>query len=414
VKVEIKDISQVIQEAIITVDAETALKDYTAALKRVANKVVIPGFRKGKAPISRVEREYASYGEEEYYRVWIDKYYQQALKESEMQPITEPVPENVEWEKGKEFVLTLKYEVEPKIEITKYEGLEVPFAPMPVQVQIDNYIESLRNRASESVDVDEPVAEKDIIDATVYFNNDEIKREFLVDPSLGEKFFTDVQGKNIGDEIETEIKKRLVEDEEDKSEEMVEVKISIDAVRRVRVPEVDDDFAKDYEYENLEDMMAKLSEELSVDNERQNRESKRINLLAKIAEANPFEVPPSMVDNYAHHMAEPYVNAYKIEAEKIVPMFMEEAKREVKHYYLLHTVRDLIEVEITDDFRAEMIARFATEAKRTVEEYKEARADFINSDDFEEMLKTELIYNWLEEKNTFVLPTTEETTGEQE
>ncbi|MBN2829384.1 MAG: hypothetical protein JXR56_03565 [Candidatus Cloacimonetes bacterium] len=410
-KVEIKDISQVIQEAVITIDAETALKDYYSALKRVANKVVIPGFRKGKAPISRVEREYASYGEEEYYRVWIDKYYQQALKEGVMKPITEPVPENIEWEKEKEFVLTLRYEVEPQIVVSKYEGLEVPFAPMPIQVQLDNYIESLRNRASESVDVDEPIIEKDIIDATVTFEGNETKREFLIDPSLGEKFFADVLGKKIGDEFETELKKRLVTG--DNEEDMITLKIMVDAVRRIRVPELDDDFAKDYEYENMEDMMAKLTDELAVDNEKQNRENRRISLLNKIAEANPIEVPPSMIENYAHHLAEPYVNAYKIEAEKIVPMFMEEAKREVRNYFILNAVKELIPTEITEDFKAEMINLFALEAKMNIDEYKEMRADFIASEDFEEILKTELIYKWLEEKNTFVLPTAEETTEEQ-
>ncbi|MDP8232095.1 MAG: trigger factor [Candidatus Zophobacter franzmannii] len=413
-KVEIKDKSQVLQEVVITVDAETAMKDYTKCLKKVGNKVVIPGYRKGKAPLSRVEKDYESHAGEEFYRTYIDKYYQQALKDNEMHPISEPVPQNIEWEKDQEFILTLTYEVEPTIEIATYEGLEVPFAPIPISTQLNQYIDSLRNRAAVSVDVDEPIEKNDIIETTVTLADSDIKREFLIDDSLGEKFVNDALGKKIGDEFATELENRLIDKDAKNPEEMVAVKVSIDSVRRTQLPEVNDDFAKDFEYDNVEDMMAKLTEELSVDNEKSNRENRRSNMLNKISDANDFEVPEIMIENYSYHMAKPYIEAYNIEAEKLLPMFKENAKKEVKNYYVLKTLIDVVTSEITDEFREEVIARFAKEEKKSVDEYKETRNEMIKSDDFEEILKTENLYRWLEEKNTFIDPPVEETPASEE
>ncbi len=413
-KIEINNKSQVLQEAVITVDADQALKDYNKALKKVSNKVVIPGFRKGKAPLSRVEKDYEPQIVNEYYNTYIDKYYQQALEEGDFHPMTEPTPTNIDWEKGKDFVLTLTYEIEPTIELTKYEGLEVPFKPMPIDAQLDSYLEQLRQRGSTQVDVDEPVMERDIIDVTVTQGEVATQRELLVDPSLGDDLYNGLLEKKIGDEFETKMKARLIDKDAENGEEEVEVKISVDAVRRVKLPEIDDEFAKDYEYENLEDMKAKLAEELKVDNDKTNRETGRSNILVKISEENEFEVPKVMVDNYAYHMAKPYIDAYNMEAEKILPMFQPEAQREVKHYFVLKTLKDMIEVDYDDAFKAEMIERFALEAKKTIDEYKETQKSFIESDDFEDVLKTEKLYRWLEEKNTFVEPVVEEPKQDEE
>ncbi len=413
-KIEINNKSQVLQEAVITVDAETALKDYNKALKRVANKVVIPGFRKGKAPLTRVEKDYEPQIVNEYYNTFIDKYYQQALEEGDFHPMTEPTPTNIDWEKGKDFVLTLSYEIEPTIELKKYEGLEIPFKPMPIDAQLDNYLEELRQRGSTQIDVDEPVMEGDIIDVTVTVGEDSIQRELLVDPSLGEELFNSLLEKKIGDEFDSKMRARLFDKDAKDPEEEIEVKISLDAVRRVKVPELDDEFAKDYEYETLAEMREKLAEELQVDNDKANREAKRSNTLVKIAEENEFEVPQVMVDNYTYHLAKPYVEAYNIEAEKIMPMFKPEAEREVKHYFVIKALKEMLETDYDEDFKNEMIERFALEAKKTVEEYKETQKSFIESEDFDDVLKTEKLYRWLEEKNTYVEPVVEEPKNEEE
>jgi trigger factor len=75
VKVEVKEISQVVKELTLTVEAEKVNKDYKKALQKVSKMAPpIPGFRKGKAPLSAVEKNYGEYIKEELYKDFFDKY----------------------------------------------------------------------------------------------------------------------------------------------------------------------------------------------------------------------------------------------------------------------------------------------------------------------------------------------------
>ena len=57
-QVDIKQIDPVTKEITITVEASKAQADYQKYLAKSAKRIQIPGFRKGKAPLARVEREY--------------------------------------------------------------------------------------------------------------------------------------------------------------------------------------------------------------------------------------------------------------------------------------------------------------------------------------------------------------------
>jgi len=58
VKIEIKEVSSVLRELTLTIDAETATKDYMTVLGGFKKMASIPGFRKGKAPMKMVETMY--------------------------------------------------------------------------------------------------------------------------------------------------------------------------------------------------------------------------------------------------------------------------------------------------------------------------------------------------------------------
>lgn len=127
-KVEVKEISQVVRELTLTVEAEKVAKEYQKALKKVSKMAPpIPGFRKGKAPMSAVEKNYADYVKDELYRDGIDKYLEEAVTEHDIKSISEFYPMSIEWEKGEDLVAVFKFEVNPEIVFDNIEGVEVPF-----------------------------------------------------------------------------------------------------------------------------------------------------------------------------------------------------------------------------------------------------------------------------------------------
>ena len=126
-KIKINDITQCEKELVLTIDAKDASADYNSVLAKFKNYVTIPGFRKGKAPLGKVERMYGDHAKEEFYNQKIGDYFKKALEERQINPVNQGEAKDVKWEKGTDLVVTFSYEIMPEVKVSKYKELEVPF-----------------------------------------------------------------------------------------------------------------------------------------------------------------------------------------------------------------------------------------------------------------------------------------------
>lgn len=121
---------------------ETAL---AAAAKRIAGKVNIPGFRKGKAPRRVIEQ---MFGKDTLINEALDelgkKVYVEALEQAKIDPIGPGQLENIQTDP---LVLTMVIPLAPRVELGDYRSLRVPFeAPSVSDAQVDHQIAHLRER----------------------------------------------------------------------------------------------------------------------------------------------------------------------------------------------------------------------------------------------------------------------------
>jgi trigger factor len=419
-KTEIKEISPCERELTITVEAYKALQDYKKVLRNFKNLVSVPGFRKGKAPLSLVERNYGSYAKEEFYNKSIGEYYKTALDEKEINPVNQGEASNIEWEKGKDLVATFKFEVMPDVEVTKYKELEIPFEPVEFKEDmIDSTIEDFRNRMASVEEIEEESKEGDIIKAKVKFLDDEdnvtkqVDREFAVGENAYCKSFNNkMTGIKPGFEVKTKLfTKSQKSDDKDIGENIKdrEFLVEVESVKRKNVPVLNDEFAKDLEYESVSEMKKKVEEELKNKLEKDNEQQKKSAILNKLVEENPIEVPQSMVKNYAEQMAKPYADAYKMEVEKIAPMYHEMAANNLKSHLILQEIKKIEDPEITDEDKEATIAENAANMNMEVDKYKKMYKKQIDSEDFQAAIKEKKIMKIIEESSKFVpLPKKEE------
>ncbi len=411
-KTEIKDISESVKELNITVDAEEALKEYNKVLHKFKNYVVIPGFRKGKAPVAMIEKNYAEHAKEEFFNQKLGDYYKAAIDENELKPVNQGEATNVEWEKGKDLVATFKYEVMPKIKVEKYKGLKIPYEETKFKNEmIDATIEDFRLKmANESTP--ENSEEGDIIKATVKFLNEnnevtkEIEREFTLGANSYSKQFNE---KLTGVKVEDEIRTKLFTKKQDSSDNEIssdlkdrDFLVKIKSIKRKELPELNDDFAKDLEYDSLTDLREKVGEELKTRLKKENADRKRNAIITTLIEENPFEVPPSMIKNYAENMAKPYVDAYKMELEKILPMYMGMAEFNLKSHFILDELKKIEKVEISAQDKEEIIKEAADNLKMELDKYKEMYKKQIISDEFVYAAEEKKLLDMLEMKSKFV------------
>lgn len=398
----------------LIIDAETAQNDYQQILNKMRPYTVVQGFRKGKAPLAKIEKIYGPQIKEEFYNQKIGDYYKSALDKIELNPVNQGETIHIDWEKGKELEVKFRFEVMSEIEIKQYKNLKIPFEEIKFKPEmVDATLLEFRNEMAIERDADSPTQEGDEVTVKILIPDDndpetekEVSRVFVLGDNIYcEDFNKNLTGRNIGDEVVTTLfSKKQKETEKQVESSLVdkEVKVMIQTIKRKELPELNDEFAKDLEYDDLADLKQKVTEGLKQKLERENETRMRNAIISVLIDLNPLELPPSMITNYAENLAKPSAQNYKIELEKIVPMYLEMAEYNLKSHYLMEEIKKLENIEVTDSDKQELIKEAAENLKIDIEKYKELYNNQIESEDFTYTAQEKKLLKLIKDNSTFV------------
>lgn len=411
-KSEIKNISQCIRELKIIIEPQEALDEYNKVLKTFKNYAAVPGFRKGKVPISMIEKQFGESIKNEFINEKLNDYYKKAIDEQKVKPINNGEAVNVEWEKGKELIATFKFEVMPEVTITNYKNINVPFEEIKFSgSMVDETIKDFQNRMANEI-TPELSEKNDIISAEIGFLNDEgkvtksINRNFILgENSYSKAFNSNLTGKKIGDEIKTKLflKNQQSEDKEiNNAIKDKEFLVKVNSIKRKILPEINDEFAKDIEYDSLKDLKEKVAEELKLklikDNEQRFNES----VITALIEKNKFDLPPSLIKKQAEDMVKPYAEKNKIDINKMIPVYMSIAEYKLKQYFIMEELKKIEKIQVTDEDKEEIIEELAGNLKMEVDKYKEMYKKQIENEEFKYLLEERKIMKFLKENSKIV------------
>ena len=301
---------------------EIGAAEFEAAIEKVYNKqkknIMIPGFRKGKAPRKMVEK---MYGAEVFYEDAINEVYPEAyeaaLKEADLDPVAYPELEIVEV--GKDgFTFKALVTVKPEASIKDYKGLvvakpEVKVTAADVKAELKPFID----RASRLVSVDRKAKNGD----TAVIDFEGFKDGVAFEGGKGENynlalgsgtfvpgFEEQVIGMKAGQEKDIEITFP-----ENYTPELagaaVIFKVKVHEVKERQEPTLDDEFAKDVsEFETLEDLKKDLKEKLKARRQEQAEKDYESAIIEALCEKLECDVPQAMIDYRANKMIEDMAN----------------------------------------------------------------------------------------------------------
>ncbi|MBI9030940.1 hypothetical protein JEZ13_02890 [bacterium] len=410
-KVEVKEISQVVKELTLTVEAEKVNKEYQKALKKVSKMAPpIPGFRKGKAPLSAIERTYGEYVKEELYKDGVNKYLQEAIEEHDIKSISEFYPISYDWELGDDLVAVFNFEVNPEIKLENIDGIKVPFKAIAIDEAVDKYISQMQKKSSQMVEVADEVQHEDTVEFEITFTHqgEEIVEVVTIPINLdsveSDPIHFDAIEKKIGDKFETQvayfrIKTVTLEDKVD-----VKVTAIINSIQRLLEPEIDDDFAKELDYNDLNDMKNSLAQELALKNEHLNQQELNKKIMNAIIAHNDFQVPNVVIANEAYRQAkifmpgkEPDEHLIKIVAPIVTP--------QLKEIYVYEALRKMYDdIEVTDEQVDALVEKLAKLEELSVEEFKEEHNDIFKDDRMKDEVLFDQIFVDLAKKVEIVDP----------
>ena len=156
---ETKKLSANRYELEIVIGADKFAEAIKQAYENQKDKISIPGFRKGKAPRSIIEKMYgAGIFYEDAINDLIPDAYADALKEAALDTVGQPEFDIVSIEE--DVVMTAVMAIKPEIELADYAGIEVEAVLAPVtDEEVDGEIETVRRRNARETEVTDRPAE---------------------------------------------------------------------------------------------------------------------------------------------------------------------------------------------------------------------------------------------------------------
>ena len=372
---------------------ETALgKAYAKAKKNI----MVPGFRKGKAPRKVVE---AMYGATVFYEDAINEIfpdiYDSAIKSQELKAVGAPSIANMETPEEGGVVLTLSTELYPEVTLGAYKGIEVPKTPVSVtKAEVDAEIQKLVDRNARIETVDRPAKKGDTVildfegfDNGVPFKGGKAEKYSL---KLGTGSFVPgfeeaLEGVTAGEEKDVDVTFPTDYTPELAGKPVV-FKCKIHEVKETITPEVDDEFAKDVsEFDTLAALRKDLKAKLTKD--RQDEADRAFeNAAVELAASNmTCDIPACMIDEQVDKHLEQF--SYQLQSQgmkledyqKMIgadtnalranmrPM----AETTVRSNVLLSEIVHAENIEVSDEEIDAEIAKLAEQYKMEVEKVKE-------------------------------------------
>ncbi len=294
----------------VTVPPERVKRVRQSVAARIANSVRMPGFRKGKTPASIVEKQFGQAIEQETVEKVIQEAYREALESGDHRPIEQGQVDNVHYHAGGELHFEVTFEVNPTLNLSRIDGFQVV---RPADAVGDDEVDAVLERLRQDRGTPAPVEGTPDYGDQVQVEITQLDAEEEAEASnyrfdLGEgQAIPDIEAAimTLSPGEEGEFTVTFPDDFADEAQRGKQERLQIRLVdaQRKELPALDDEFAKGLgDFESMDALRERVRNDLADDAKRRADQAERDGLIGQIVDANPFDVPGSMVERYLDYM----------------------------------------------------------------------------------------------------------------
>ncbi len=304
------------------IDVETAKKGIDQAFKRTQKRITVPGFRKGHVPRQLFNQ---MYGEEALYQdalnIVLPKAYEDAVKETGIEPVDQPQIDVKSLEKGQPWVLTAEVAVKPEVKLGDYKGMEVPAQDTTVSdKEVEDELESKRQQQAELVlKEDQPAENGDtvVIDYVGSVDGEKFDGGSADNYSLElgsgafiPGFENQLVGHKSGEDVEVKVTFPEEYHAQDLAGKEAVFEVKLHEVKEKQLPEMDDEFAKDVDedVDTLDELKEKTKKQLQEQKEDAAHAAiEDAAIEATVNNAETEEIPQAMLDDDTDRQVQQYL-----------------------------------------------------------------------------------------------------------
>jgi trigger factor len=356
----------------VHVKPKAAQNAYQKAIKKVNKQISIPGFRKGRAPDRTVISRYGSYVEQEWKEILISDAYRAAVELSNIYPISKesiqkPQLESCSQEGG--AIIHISYERLPNVPAIDFSQIQIsPIERTNVdQEKIDEIIEEVKKAHANWESIEgRPVQLGDFVDLTIDSLDEDPPQNIVKDrrfevteKKLPAWLRNAVIGRTPGEVFEGESElDEQAEESTRKNFKPTKVRIALNAIQKILLPELTDELAKKAGAESIEDLKNKVLRNLEKEADEELKKNRLKALEEKLLEKYTFDVPASLVKNKVEDLREKAATQEENTNEEELE---QSAIRELRLYFINKQIAKQGSISITNQELNDEIMRFISQ-----------------------------------------------------
>jgi len=355
----------------VELPAERIEKEVDSRLKKVGKTAKIKGFRPGKIPAKVVRQRYGVQVRQEVLSDLMGQSYRDAVIQENLNPVAQPKIEPEVSENTDGFAYVATFEVLPEVKLQGLDKIEVNVPEVEISdTDCDDMIDNLRKQKATWKTVERAAKDGDqvIVDFDGKLKGEPIEggkgSEVAIVLGQGQMlpdFEEALFGIKAGDEKSFKVKFPKDYHATELAKKKVDFSIVVHRVEEQELPPLDDSLAEQYGVK--EGGIGKLREDVFTNMEREVEQKTRADIreqtMTGLLEANPVEVPVSMIHQEAHTMQHEAMRQLGVEDHAQAPPitdFMDNAEKRVRLGLLIRHVVDENNIQVDAERMQERVA----------------------------------------------------------
>lgn len=396
---EVKKLDGNMAELTITVPAADFDKALVAAYNKNKKKFSMPGFRKGKVPMTLIEKEYgAGVFYDDAANDLINETYPAELKAHEdLEVVSNPEIKVSQIEKGKDFIYVATVATKPAVELGDLEAIEVKVMDTTVTDEdVEAEIKRNLKQNSSKVDVTDRAAELED-ETTIDFVGSVDGVEFeggkgndyplvLGSGSFIPGFEDQIVGHSVGETFDVNVTFPEKYQAEDLAGKAAVFKTTIKAIKAINMPELDDAYVSDTtDFETVDEYKADVKKKLEEKKAADAKNDKENKAVDKLVEMSKMDIPEAMLRFQQEQMVrdfeqrlmyqgmnmDQYLQMTKQTREDMMEQVKPNAEKQIKSSLVVEAVANTNNIEVTDEDVDKKLEKMAKQYNMEVEKIKE-------------------------------------------
>ncbi len=383
-----------------SVDHDTFKKALSDSYRKNAAKVTVPGFRKGKAPRSVIEKMYGKgFFYEDAFNAILPEAFEAALAESKIgETVGQPEFDVLSADEENGVVFTAKVFPKPEAEIKDYLGIKAEKKVARVtKAEIEAELKTIQERNSREIEVTDGVSAMGDV-CTIDYEGSVDGVPF--DGGKGEgyplklgsgNFIPGFEEQVAGHKLEEKFDVNVTFPEEYHAKELAGkaavFKTVIHKIAHIELPELDDDFAKDVsEFDTIDEYRADIKAKIAKRHQAEAEEKFESQLMETLMENLVAEIPEAMYVAETENFVRDYDNRLRMQGLDLKTYFQytgmdldslraqlrPQAEKQVKMRLALETIAKLENITATEEDVEAELQRIADAYQMKIEDVRNA------------------------------------------